>query len=165
MKDLMNLPYSENFSLIPTTTVEEILISDVLNYDLKNDSALSTECDENQLKLFSRTFCQILNTVYKKGKNEFHLNKVLNAGKYYALQFKYSENVPFEKPQEYINLEKYIKKFIDPKWDSIRIRRLLKYYSKDTIILAKPKQIRYWLQSIAIRDADETFADYIKAGF
>jgi len=29
----------------------------------------------------------------------------------------------------------------------------------------KPKAYRFWLKSIAVRDADETFADLVKMGY
>ena len=45
------------------------------------------------------------------------------------------------------------------------IQKIMKVYGKNTIILIKPKQLRYWLPSIALRDADEVFADYIKARY
>ena len=45
------------------------------------------------------------------------------------------------------------------------LQRIFKVYGKDRIILVKPKQLRYWIPSIALRDADETFADYLKARY
>ena len=35
----------------------------------------------------------------------------------------------------------------------------------DYLILIKPMATRYWLNSIALRDADETILDYYKAGY
>ncbi len=66
------------------------------------------------------------------------------------------------------DLEEYIQQFIPTqkkKGSKYHIQRVLKIFSKDNIILTKPKNFRYWLQSIALRDADETFADYIKGGY
>lgn len=34
-------------------------------------------------------------------------------------------------------------------------------YSQNRIVLIKPKQLRYWLESIALRDVDDTFDDII----
>ena len=34
----------------------------------------------------------------------------------------------------------------------------MRIYDENVIYLIKPKQLRYWLRSVAIRDADETFA-------
>jgi hypothetical protein len=46
-----------------------------------------------------------------------------------------------------------------------RIVRMLRVYENNTIYLIKPKQTRYWLRSIAIRDADDTFADLVVQGY
>ncbi|MGB9498324.1 MAG: hypothetical protein ACKVE4_00940 [Dissulfuribacterales bacterium] len=46
-----------------------------------------------------------------------------------------------------------------------RIVRMLRVYEKNTIYLIKPKQARYWLRSVAIRDADDTFADLVVQGY
>ncbi len=35
----------------------------------------------------------------------------------------------------------------------------------DIVYLIKPKQVRYWLRSIALRDADEMMVDLFKAGY
>ncbi len=48
---------------------------------------------------------------------------------------------------------------------SYRINRVVKIYDDDYIYLLKPKELRYWLQSIALRDADETIVDLYKAGY
>ena len=37
--------------------------------------------------------------------------------------------------------------------------RIIRYYSKNKVLFVKPNQLRYWLPSIAYRDADKTFAD------
>ena len=49
-----------------------------------------------------------------------------------------------------------------------RITRVLRGYlheqGQDILILIKPNLLRYWLKSVALRDADETFADLKRAG-
>ncbi|HLP45746.1 MAG TPA: hypothetical protein VK469_07360 [Candidatus Kapabacteria bacterium] len=47
----------------------------------------------------------------------------------------------------------------------LRVIRVLPIYDKNVIFLVKPKQLRYWLSSIAVRDADETFEDLVKQGY
>ena len=48
---------------------------------------------------------------------------------------------------------------------SYKINRVVKVYDNDYIYLLKPKELRYWLKSIALRDADETIIDLYKAGY
>jgi hypothetical protein len=64
------------------------------------------------------------------------------------------------------HLEQYIESVIPARkanHDTFHVQKIIKVYGKDAIILAKPKQLRYWILSIALRDADESFADYIEA--
>jgi hypothetical protein len=93
---------------------------------------------------------------------------MIDAGKYYALHFEYTSETLTPKQEKIVDLEQYIEEVIPTRKDNqqkIHIQRIIKAYGQDTIILAKPKQLRYWLPSIALRDADETFADYIKSRY
>ena len=51
----------------------------------------------------------------------------------------------------------------------IRNQRIIRYYDHDDgfdfVYLIKPNSNRYWLQSIALRDADDTFMDLKQNGF
>ena len=40
---------------------------------------------------------------------------------------------------------------------NLRIIRVIRLYDENAIYLIKPNQLRYWLKSVAINDADETF--------
>jgi hypothetical protein len=62
--------------------------------------------------------------------------------------------------------ERKLKEFSARKFNKYpRIVRVLRIYDKNVIYLVKPKQLRYWLRSVAIRDADETFEDLVKQGY
>ena len=39
------------------------------------------------------------------------------------------------------------------------VKRIVRKYDNDRIVIVKPRQFRYWIKSIALRDADDTFAD------
>lgn len=45
------------------------------------------------------------------------------------------------------------------------ITRIARLYDGACIYLLKPDRLRYWLRSIALRDADETLADLAEQGF
>ncbi|MBK7809464.1 MAG: N-6 DNA methylase [Saprospiraceae bacterium] len=163
-EDFMNLPYPENLETLTLTKIDKILI-----YETLSDISNLTNVVANEINLieYADTFCETLNSIYGSEK-EFQLYKIIDAGKYYALHFEYtSENLtPIQ--EKIVDLEKYIEEAIPTRDDSqqkIHIQRIIKAYGHDSIILAKPKQLRYWLPSIALRDADETFADYIKSRY
>ena len=46
---------------------------------------------------------------------------------------------------------------------NIYVRRNVRVYGEDAIYIVKPKQQRYWSYSSACRDADELFADIMRA--
>ena len=168
-EDFMDLPYPENFKDIEISKAERILIKDVLCYQLNNgENLLSKSVQLKQILEFSNIFCQTLNSVYQTDNKSFRLFKILDSGKYYAVHFQYNDDNLDFKQETTTDLGEYIQHIIPTeknKNKSSHTQRILKVYGKDSIIFAKPKQLRYWLPSIALRDADETFADYINARY
>lgn len=168
-EDLMRIPYPEKETQIKLSQADEIVISDVLNYQLSAEKdKLNQAVSESQLKSYAKVFEKTLNSIYKTDGKKFQLLKILDASNYYALHFEYSSKALSSSVDRNGNLEEYLEALIPSskkKKDDIHVQRILKFYSKDSIVLSKPKQLRYWLQSIALRDADETFADYLKAGY
>ncbi len=165
-EDFMDLPFSLNQHDVNISTSEDILINDVLDVQISNTS-ITKSCSDIEVIEYSTIFCKTLNSIYKKEKS-FQLFKIIDAGKYYALHFEYTNETLTPKQEEISDLERYIEEAIPTRNDNqqkVHIQRIIKAYGKDSIILAKPKQLRYWLPSIALRDADETFADYIKSRY
>jgi len=165
-KDIDSLPFIENKE-VETSYVEDILIKDALANQLKCNNFIQYSTNEN-IESFSNIFCHTLNSVYQIENKAFRLFKILDAGKYFAVHFEYTDD-DYQPTQEVTtDLDEYIQQIIPTekiKGKSFHIQRIMKVYGKDCIILIKPKQMRYWLHSIALRDADETFADYIKTRY
>ena len=168
-EDFMDLPYPENIKNIEMSIAEKIVVDNVLFYQLNDGERFLTNIASSlEIERFSKTFCQTLNSVYQIGNKAFRLFKVLDAGKYFAVHFEYTDQEYEPAFEAKADLEEYIQQVIPKekeKGKSYHIQRIIKVYGKDTIILAKPKQLRYWLPSVALRDADEAFADYIKARY
>lgn len=166
-RDIDNLPFPENQELIKITEAEQVIIDDVMSFQRRNNQdKLNAIVKNNELIEYSRIFVNTLNSVYKNTKS-FQLFKIIDTGTYYALHFEYTNETITPKQEEITDLEQYIENII-PTQDNqqkIHIQRIIKAYGQDSIILAKPKQLRYWLPSIALRDADETFADYFKSRY
>jgi hypothetical protein len=166
-KDIDSLPFPFNDGKIETSEVETLLINEIISNQL-NREKISRISQINEIRLYSNTFCQTLNSVYQSGGKAFRIFKVLDAGQYFAVHFEYTDKEYEPAFETKVGLEEYIKQVIpteNTEGKSFHIQRIIKIYGKDTIILAKPKQLRYWLPSIALRDADEAFADYIKARY
>lgn len=167
--DIDKLPFPENGEQINLNTVEQIIINDILSYQLKDSQRLLfCLATIEQIKTYSKIFSQTLNSIYDTGGKSFQLFKILDVGKYYALHFEYTTESIEPEVELTEDLEKYLNEVLPARKEkqiSPHIQRIMKVYGQDCIVLAKPKQLRYWLGSIALRDADETFADYIKARY
>lgn len=166
-EDFMDLPFPEDLNLLKTSQVENIIINDILKYQF---SKADSEKFANRIELntFALTFCKTLNSIYQKNSNRFQPYKILNTDNYFAVHFEYNEEAITPIEEQISDLEQYIKEAIPQRATNqqhIHIQKIMKVYGKDSIILVKPKQLRYWLPSIALRDADEVFADYIKARY
>ena len=48
---------------------------------------------------------------------------------------------------------------------SLHVTRITRIYDGYFIFMLKPNRLRYWLRSVALRDADETLADLRAQGF
>jgi hypothetical protein len=166
-RDIDNLPFSEE--TIQLSTAEKLVVEDVLYYySNENQDLLSKMVSISSIKNFSSIFCKTLNSIYQTEERSFQLFKILDAGKYYALHFEYSPEKIQPTEEKTNDLEQYIARIIPDRkevWENIHIQRIMKVYGQDCILLIKPKQLRYWLPSIALRDADDVFAEYIKTRY
>lgn len=164
--DIEALPYPENERELELTEIEQILVDDVLDYMLDfrrkgENSVAEKSVSDQQLKQFSEIYCKVLNSVYK----EFKPYEPQKIGSFICYPFYYRD-----KPQiiedSMDEFEAALHELIQKKYNTnSRIVRILRMYENNTIYLIKPKQTRYWLRSVAIRDADETFADLVVQGY
>ncbi len=111
---------------------------------------------------FNEIFTLRINGVYKKNK--------LRALKPHAWPGVVCQPYIFRKGEnEWSNtdeLKHKLNKLLHEKRGSgLNITRIARLYDGRCIYLLKPDRLRYWLQSIALRDADETLADLAEQGF
>jgi len=163
--DNWTIPLNSNEILI--SFAEKIVMNDVLDfiypswYEKKPKSnEIATIPEINQFKkIFNKSF----NSIYKKEEKEQRLRKLFIGNDFYALEFYYSEENYKEEIIENADfqIEEIIKNTISR---NAVVNRVLKIYGEDTITLIKPKNLRYWLKSVALRDADDVFDDIIENG-
>lgn len=171
MQDLANLPYPMIATDLKLSFAESVIKDDVLKYGIEylriNDNVVTKKnATENELTVFANVFEKALNSVYEEGEKHFQLSHIIESNGWYACGFKYTAkevNYKYEKSEKAENdLSSLIESNLGK---NIRVNRILRYYGKSTLYLIKPKQLRYWLKSIALRDADDSLQDLIKAGF
>lgn len=147
---------------------EKIIMNDVLDYNYpswyEEKPKVNEICFESQIFDFADIFNQSFNSIYKKENKEQRLRKLFIGSDFFALEFYYSDQVYETQTilEADFEIETIIKNNISR--NGI-VNRVLKIYSDNTITLIKPKNLLFWLKSIALRDADDVFDDFIKAGY
>ncbi len=167
-KDLDLLPYPDDNKNLQLSRVEEYFANDTFDYMLnyiknnnKNIPVLKNVTDE-QLDEFQSVYCELLNSTYDDFKplNSFETESFIGCSFYFKDKPK---SLLIENSKE---LEEDLFSIINNKiGQNVNIKRILRFYDDNIIYIVKPKQYRFWLKSIAVRDADETFADLVKMGY
>lgn len=173
-KDIMNLPFPEEEKDIELTKFDEILVSDTLKYGLEflgkdTNVKVLKSTSEKELITFGKLFCEVLNSLFEIESKKYYQNSIYQTESFICSIFEYgNENTITKllKTENEIEIENHIAELVYNKiGTSYRINRVVKIYDGDLIYLIKPKELRYWLQSIALRDADETIVDLYNAGY
>lgn len=166
VKDMENIPFPENINELELSEVEKILVDDVLDYmpDFRNNgenSELMQPVNPNQLSMFGKTYCKVLNTVYEK----FKPFEPIVTDNFVCYPIYYGDESQLE-TGDFDQFENYLNRLANKKSNKhIRITRVIRIYDRNVIYLVKPKPLRYWMRSVAVRDADETFEDLVKQGY
>lgn len=166
-KDIDLLPYPEYNEDLKLSKVEQYFANDTLNYMINfckgnNNSPLLEAVTSSQLEEFQIVYCDLLNSIYNNFKplNTFETESFSGCSFYYKNK---PSKLLLESSKE---LDKNLVSIINYKLgQTVNVKRVLRFYDENVIYIIKPKQYRFWLKSIAVRDADETFADLVKMGY
>jgi type I restriction-modification system DNA methylase subunit len=176
-KDIKNLPYPENPEDLLLSPSEQAVQDDMLDYYIKSNansttSPLNQDPTEPQLQEYGQLFCDILNPIYeqKESKMKWFARGYKTDGSLTMYVFCYGIFKNGILPSIFDDGLKGIESLIyNQTQRNVQINRVLREYlhieGYDVLILIKPKSLRYWLKSIALRDADETFSDLKISGF
>ena len=177
LKDLKNIPFikcDEN----PFNKTDENIMNDAVNYIqhflIHGEksyvlNSINRQNMETVISNFADEFTNALNMIYKTDKRCFRLSdKIIFDNGLVGIVFKYdSKNNKTINEKELSLTSMEIEKLVYHRISSTIVsNRIIKLYpQKDTIVLIKPNQYRYWLPSVACRDADKCIADFANAGF
>ena len=162
MTDILSLPFPN----IELNQIERVLLSDVSNFlsafrKEGEKSDILNPASQDDLRLFGKMYCKILNSIYD---NFMPLAPVVG-NEFIAYPFILGSEPEMEIPNTISGIEGKLKSLIDHQVSyNLWVKRIIRVYHKNVIILYKPNQKRYWLRSIAVRDADETFNDLYLQG-
>lgn len=166
-KDIDSLPHPKNNKDLKLSKVEQYFANDTLDYMMdfckgNKNSPLLNNATQNHIDEFQIVYCDLLNSMYNDFKplNTFETDSFIGCSFYYKDK---PSSVLLESSKE---LNKNLSSIINNKiGQNVNIKRVLRFYYENVIYIIKPKQYRFWLKSIAVRDADETFADLVKMGY
>ena len=177
--DIDNLPFPYENEYITPSSTETILINDVLNYYQHLGKAISPKsagailhkpATSSDLKAFSNIYCAALNEIYGEENKSWQAGDIIQTSSFISFQFGYGKKGGLIGKTE-IGSDKDIMSLLEETNANSGVlhRRTIRTYKHvngfDCVYLIKPNTKRYWLQSIALRDADDTFMDLKKAGY
>lgn len=160
-----NLPFPEDEADLDLTENDQIILSDAFDYyrdfqRLGDDAEMMREAKAKDHQEFARIFTRQINAVHKKLRP---LPMIAWAG-VSCQPFVFGKEVPDWTDAESLN-DKLAKLLRAKKSPSLTTVRILRIFDGPFLFLIKPDRLRYWLKSIALRDADEALADLRALGF
>lgn len=159
-QDIMELPYPDDGKL-HFRGVEPALRDDVLNHMIplikygtenKETEHLVKDASEPQLHTFSSTLIQVLRNTWKQIREA----KVADLGTAWCVAYSLDGSDVAMLDETPAQLIARIDRLLEHRpSDRLRFRRVVRVFDGNLFYLIKPKDYRYWLRSVAVRDADE----------
>ena len=164
--DVFLLPYPESKNL-DLSDNERIVVDDIVNKysDLVRygeGSLAMKQSAADSLGAFSDTFTRQVNAIYKR--NPLSALVPQRWGGVVCLPFAFSGATVDWSDADSLK-DKLANVLRDKQNSSLHITRICRVYDGDFLFMLKPDRARYWMASIALRDADETLADLRAQGF
>lgn len=166
--DFLKLPLISENTL---TKADAILVNDIAEYKIsefgngenantnKEIQVKSNNKIPNSLVDYSNVYLDALNSVYYVSNKKFSLKTFYNTPACFIMHYEYSD---YDYTVEIIkNNGIDLSTLISDKTQTLNINKISLIYSQNQILIIKPKQLRYWLKSIALLDVDTTIADII----
>lgn len=164
--DILKIPFPDSPERLRFSPIEDAIIDDVLKHvaDFKRTgecAAVQQPPNDAQLKQFGAYFCRVLGSVYTTLHAATPIR--MTRGICYPFYFGETPSAHIESDDAgTIDLDALLNAEVGP---SLRSQRILRVFQGNMLFLVKPARLRYWLRSIAIRDADEIFVDLQKRGY
>jgi len=168
--DFKTLPYPQSdtdIRALQLSQAEQVWQDDVLNYyihqaKVSKNNPLNEVAGVDMLKDYADTFTWLMNLNYCPVKEKsFRTGKITRTKSYIAIEFQYCKD-NIESTFEETTEEEYQNYFETQIGRNKIITRIVEYidFANNKIYFIKPHQKRYWLKSIADRDAMKCFAEF-----
>jgi hypothetical protein len=164
-KDIDDFPFPESEADLDLSSNDEIILSDAFGYyrdyqRLGDDADMMRPATPGDHQEFARIYTRQINTVHKKLRP---LPTKSWAG-ICCQPFVFGKAEPDWKDTESLT-DKLTALLRSKKSAMLTTVRILRIFEGPFVFLIKPDRLRYWLRSIALRDADESLADLRRMGF
>lgn len=178
--EILSVPFTQDEDLFRLSDPEKIVQNDVLKYYIHLGKAISPKSDgfvlhrnvkQIELTDYGQVLCSELNDIYAQDNNLWQLGKVFRMASFTVYQVGFGREGGLEHKFIVGGLDKKVEELINNETSNkgARYRRVVRFYDHvdgfDCIYFVKPNPIRYWLKSIALRDADETFVELREEGY
>jgi hypothetical protein len=179
--ELLAIPFPDNNECLNLSKAEQIIQNDVLNYNIHFGKTISgsgegsifeKRIEKNQLISFGNIFCFMMNDIYASDGNSWQKGEFIFKQNYIIYPFGFGKNDQLNQTifAEFIEKSDFSELLEDNLSNRGAIfQRIIRIYQHfngfDCVFLIKPSTQRYWLNSIALRDADDTFADFKQEGY
>lgn len=164
--DIFSIPFPEKESL-DVSPNEEIIVSDIVEYyrdliRLGEDAKAMAASGHSALCDFTRIFATQVNAVYKK--NPLRVLEAQSWPGVICQPFVFGDGAVDWTGKDELK-DKLNSLLRDRQGAALEVTRIARIYDGSFMFLLKPDRLRYWLRSVALRDADETLADLRMQGF
>lgn len=163
--DIDDLPFPPEEADLDLTDNDQIILDDAFDYyrdfqRLGDDAKIMRKVTPEDHKAFAAVFAQQVNVVHKKLKPL----PVQSWAGVSCQPFVIGTATPDWKDAAMLE-DKLAKLLRAKKSPSLTTVRILRVFDGPFVFLIKPNRLRYWLRSVALRDADEALADLRALGF
>jgi hypothetical protein len=157
-------PASRNLEISPN---EEILIDDIVDYyrdliRLGEDSVAMKQSGHTAIHDFAEIFTRQINTIYKSMPLHPLAPQTWPGVICQPFVFGKGQVDWYGSDELKGKLDALLRK---QQGTALHVTRIARIYDEQFIFLLKPDRLRYWLRSVALRDADEIMADLRAQGF
>ncbi len=180
VEDIKKLPINKPINKkINLSKIDDAIIDDVVkhyqNFIRRPESRkaffqIPSKNLKNHLTDYASIFCNALNVIYQNKNLKFRFADAgsIHNNNFMYVAFRYDDkpDITFTGKHNIISeiSEKKLQIILTLDKGHARFSRILKIYKKDYVCFIKPNQLRYWLDSIALRDADWVISDLVKEG-
>lgn len=162
--DVLSLPYPEEGTL-DLSSNEKILVTDIVDYirdlvRLGEGSAAMRAAEPARISDFAKVYARQIKAVY----GNFRALPSQTWPGVVCQPFVFGKGVvDWSGAEQLMNrLDSLLR---DKSGTSLHVTRIARMYDSSFVFVLKPDRLRYWLQSVALRDADDTLSDLREQGF